>query len=446
MLRAPARKPKAGRIIGPGCKSKKKKLLILPCLVGAAGLLIVAYGLIHDALLPEQSADSQAAPDLQIPVIESPCLEEKSLNIRPGSSFATILEAEGFSPRDIYDLSSSVKPVYDMARIKAGQVMRIFRLPGRSWQTIEYDIDELHCLTIDNCQNGIEAAIKTHPHEIRTAVLNGIVNDSLIAAVAEAGERDSLALDLVESCFAWDIDFYSDLRQGDTFTIYFEKKFIKGVFAGYGNILAAEFINNGRTYRAFRFTRPDTQVADYFDENGDSKRKQFLRSPFKFTPRITSHFSLRRLHPIRKVYRPHYGVDYAAPIGTPVQATADGQVILAAWNGAAGRIVKLQHKNRYQTAYLHLSRFGPGIKKGSSVKTGDIVGYVGSSGESTGPHLDYRIYYRGMPVNPLSHKFKPAEPLDRKFLDEYKMETKRLTFSLELRQFAARPFHFFLMP
>jgi murein DD-endopeptidase MepM/ murein hydrolase activator NlpD len=150
------------------------------------------------------------------------------------------------------------------------------------------------------------------------------------------------------------------------------------------------------------------------------------------TPRITSRFSSSRLHPIYKIYRPHYGVDYAAPIGTPVQATADGEVTSAGRENGSGNMVRMRHKNAYETAYLHLSGFGRGVHKGAILKGGDIIGYVGTTGDSTGPHLDYRIYYHGSPVNPLGHKFKPADPLRKEFLEDYKKDVARLEVALKL--------------
>jgi murein DD-endopeptidase MepM/ murein hydrolase activator NlpD len=271
------------------------------------------------------------------------------------------------------------------------------------------------------------------PVEFRPAFVSGTIEDSLVGALNKAGEMDSLAIDIVERCFGWDIDFNTDLRKGDSFRVFVEKRYLDGRFAGYRDILAAEFVNEGRVFRAFRFVYPDTRAADYFDETGGSRRKDFLRSPIKFmTPRITSRFSASRLHPIYKIYRPHYGVDYAAPVGTPVQATADGEVTFAGRDGAAGNAVKMRHKNSYQTAYLHLSGFGRGVRRGAVLKGGDIVGYVGNSGDSTGPHLDYRIYFHGSPVNPLGHKFKPAAPLRKEFLEVYGKEVERLRVALQL--------------
>jgi len=187
---------------------------------------------------------------------------------------------------------------------------------------------------------------------------------------------------------------------------------------GYGSVLAAEFINQGNKFQAFRYSYPDTHETDYFNGEGDSMRRQFRISPFKYTPRITSRFSYRRLHPVRKVYRPHYGVDYAAKVGTPVFSTADGTVLSAGWNGASGRMVHIRHKNQYETMYLHLRRCY--VKTGDRVNEGDKIGEVGASGEVTGPHLDYRIKYAGKYINPLAHRFKPVKPLRPEFLADFK--------------------------
>jgi len=401
-------------------------------LVGAVVVIVLAIRFFFppDAAVPPEPEPAVAAIMAPPP---APALEEETIAIPPRSTLADLLKRRGFTDREIHDLKESVKPVYDLGRIRAGQKMRLASLPGGPWKKLEYDIDETRFLVVRNEADGVKAEVKLVPFEVRPAFAWGVIEDSLIAALNKAGEEDSLALELVDRCFGWDIDFNTDLRKGDSFRVYVEKKYLDGRFAGYRDILAAEFTNDGNVYLAFRFTYSDTQASDYFDENGGSRRKDFLRSPIKFmTPRVTSRFSSSRLHPIYKIYRPHYGVDYAAPIGTPVQATADGDVTFAGRDGAAGNTVKIRHKNRYETMYLHLSSFGRGVRKGAQLKGGDIVGYVGSSGDSTGPHLDYRIYHYGSPVNPLGHKFKPADPLRKEFLEVYKKEVERLRLALEV--------------
>ena len=379
---------------------------------------------------PYRPAPAEATIAPQPP---APFLVEEKIVIPARSNLADLLKRRGFTDREIHDLREAVKPVYDLGRIRAGQQLRLASLPDGPWKRLEYDVDETRYLVVRNEESGVRAEMAYVPIEFKTAFVSGVIEDSLIAALNKAGEADSLAIDIVERCFGWDIDFNTDLRKGDSFRVFVEKRYLDGRFAGYRDILAAEFVNEGQVFRAFRFAYPDTKASDYFDETGGSRRKDFLRSPIKFmTPRITSRFSSSRFHPIHKIYRPHYGVDYAAPVGTPVQATADGEVTFAGRDGAAGNAVKMKHRNAYQTAYLHLSRFGPGIRNGAQVKGGDVIGYVGTTGDSTGPHLDYRIYYHGSPVNPLGHKFKPAEPLRKEFLADYQKEVVRLRAALQL--------------
>jgi len=189
-----------------------------------------------------------------------------------------------------------------------------------------------------------------------------------------------------------------------------------------------EFTNQGEIYHAYRYTYPDTQESDYFDFKGNSLRKEFLKSPISGA-RISSRFSHSRLHPIRKVWRPHYGVDYAAPVGTPVRATAEGTVIYAGRDGANGRMIRIRHKNGYETYYLHLRRYAKGIKRGVKAQSSQIIGYVGASGEATGPHLDYRIKHRNKFINPLSHRFKPVEPLRLNFLEDFQMKAEQFQLS-----------------
>ena len=407
----------------------------LPVLV-LLGLFVVKRFLAPGG--PQPPAAGKPAESLPPPVSPAPGpppLVEEKVVITPGTSLAKLLRKQGFDNREIQRLKDSVKPAYDLAKIKAGHEIRLFRTAEGTWKTLEYDIDDARYLVARNGGEGIQAEVKLYPFEFRPALVFGVIETSPVAAMNRIGEADALAYDLAEKCFGWDIDFYTDLRKGDTFRILVEKKILEGKFAGYRNILAAEFVNGGKTFQAFRFAYPDSGATDYFDEEGLSKRKEFLKSPFKYGAHVTSRFSSSRLHPIYRVYTPHYGVDYGAPEGTPVQATADGKVTFAGWNGGAGRMVKLQHKNFYETTYMHLSGFGPGIRGGAQVRGGDVVGYVGSTGDSTGPHLDYRIFYHGTPVNPLGQKFKPADPVRKEFLDTFKDEARKLRDRLDVLRF-----------
>lgn len=361
-----------------------------------------------------------------------PPLEEKKEVIRRGTTLTDILKPYNLSTAEIHALIKDVKPVYDLAKIRAGQELRIFSSPEGDFFSLEYDIDEGNYLHIKKKEGTYGAEIKKTPYDIRVKAIWGIIEENLIFAVRDKNEGVILALNLAE-LFAWDIDFYADLRRGDSFKIIFEKKYLNGEFVGYENILAAEFVNQGRKFLAFRYTYPDTKGSDYFDLEGESLRKEFLKSPIRYS-RITSRFSRRRLHPIRKVYRPHYGVDYAASVGTSVQVTADGTVTFAGRRGASGRMISVRHKNRYETMYLHLRGYAAGIRKGKKVKGGQEIGYVGSSGESTGPHLDYRIKKDGRYINPLLFNPEPVKPLRAEFLDDFKEKAESYSLCFEAPQ------------
>ncbi|MBW2622888.1 MAG: M23 family metallopeptidase, partial [Deltaproteobacteria bacterium] len=210
--------------------------------------------------------------------------------------------------------------------------------------------------------------------------------------------------------FAYDIDFFTDIQTGDRFSIFYELKYLQGNLVGSGRILAAEFINNGKKLEAYYFEKSPGK-GGYYDAEGRSLRKMFLKSPLRFR-RISSYFSRSRYHPILKICRPHLGIDYAAPPGTPVETVADGKVTFKGWNGGYGRFVKIKHNRAYTTTYGHLSRYAKGLKKGKRVKQGDLIGYVGSSGLSTGPHLDYRMVKNGKFINPLALNLEPAPPIE----------------------------------
>ena len=245
-------------------------------------------------------------------------------------------------------------------------------------------------------------------------------NSSLSAALDDVGENVNLAI-LMAELFSGEIDFTNDLRRGDHFDVLFEKYYREDVFSDYGEIVAAEFYNDGRTVQAFKFILPGDDEPLYYDADGRSLKRLFLRSPFRFEPRVTSRFSYRRLHPILGTHRPHLGVDYGAPTGTQVIAVANGRVVSATTSGGSGNMVRLRHTNGYETYYLHLSRFAKDMHPGSRVVQGQTVGYVGSTGLATGPHLDYRIRKNGAFVNPLiEHRnFPPGDPIPEEHLPAF---------------------------
>ena len=413
-------------------RGRQVLLLVPPALfvaVGLAVLYLVEQGSWEGARTAPAPPPAPAAAAIGKP----PASPMRREIVTRGTTLAEILPKYGFLPKDIHELKEQVKPVYDLGKIVAGREIRIRTTPDSGWAALEYDIDEDRFLVVRNDAGRFRAEIKPVPYEIRTAFLWAAIEDSPIAAVNAAGEDDFIALELAD-IFGSDIDFYTDIQRGDAFRVVFEKRFLGGRPAGYGRVLAAEFTNQGNVFRAFRFMYPDTGKADFFDPSGNSLRKEFLKSPMKFA-RISSRFSRSRFHPIRKIYRPHNGVDYAAPAGSPVQATADGVVTQVGWNGAAGRMIRIRHKNAYETMYLHLSGYAKGIRAGVRVDAKQAIGYVGSSGESTGPHLDYRILYHGKYVNPLGWKFQPAEPLRKEYFEPFKAEAEKLGFALDAPAF-----------
>ncbi|HUU38642.1 MAG TPA: peptidoglycan DD-metalloendopeptidase family protein [Candidatus Desulfaltia sp.] len=402
-------------------QKRKRLLLILTLLAVLTAVVIFVLTRVDGQRTPPVPAKTWAPVSSAVP---SPALAEYQIRVRPGDTIGKILSRYGFSPADIQALYDQIKPVFDLRRIRAGRFLRLYADPSGAVVRLEYDVDDINYLSVEKREDLFRAALEARPVETEIGMVWGTIEDSPIQAFDRHGEEDSLALAFAD-LFGWDVDFYIDIRQGDTFKVIFEKRYLQGRFIGYGQILAAELLNQGKIHQAFYFASPpDTHKPGYYDAQGQSLEKEFRKSPIKWA-RITSRFSRSRLHPIHKVYRAHYGVDYAAQVGTPVQATADGVVSFAGWNGASGRMVRIRHKNAYETMYLHLRSFGPGIRSGARVKSGGIVGYVGSSGDSTGPHLDYRIKRNGSYLNPLSAKFDPVEPLKEELLGDFGKEIEK---------------------
>jgi murein DD-endopeptidase MepM/ murein hydrolase activator NlpD len=309
------------------------------------------------------------------------------------------------SPGAIHGLVEAARPAYDLARLSVGHRFGLAVAPNGLVAAFTYAIDELRTLRLVRRGDALVPEVLSRSYEQRTEVVSGQIASSLFAAVTEAGEQDQLALDLAE-IFAWDVDFNTELQRGDAFRVAAEKLYLDGRFSRYGRILSAELQRGSRTLRAVRYE--GRNGSGYYAPDGTPLRKAFLRSPLRFS-RITSGFTRRRMHPILGRVTAHLGVDYAAPVGTPVSASADGVVITAGWHGGFGNTVRLRHANGYQTLYGHLSRLR--VRVGQRVAQGDVLGSVGSTGLSTGPHLDYRMARNGAWLNPLTAQLPPAEPL-----------------------------------
>ena len=376
-------------------------------------------------------ADEAETPSLP----ETPPWTTVEETVDRGETLSEILTRHGLSPAEIDRFVKAVRPVFDFKKIRAGRTLKLSMDENGALRAVEYPTDERSFVLVTN-ENGVyTAAKKEYPFEKRWAYVDGVIEDSLYAAVVARGENPTLSW-LIEQLFGWDVDFWAGLRRGDAFRAVYEKFYVDDRFAGYGEILAAEFFNQGELFQAFRYQYSDTEKADHFDAAGRSLRKEFLKSPLLGRGRLTSRFSYSRLHPIRKVYRAHFGVDYAAPQGTTVYATADGTVAEAGLSGASGRMIRLRHNRNYETYYLHLARIL--VNKGDRVEGGKQIGTVGSSGESTGPHLDYRIKEGGVYINPLSKKFDPVEPLRPEFRDDFNRSAAALAAALDAPRSAFR--------
>jgi murein DD-endopeptidase MepM/ murein hydrolase activator NlpD len=324
--------------------------------------------------------------------------------IAPRGTIASAL-AGVIAPASVQQLVDAARPVYDLARVAAGRPFGIALGRDGLLRAFSYGIDGLRTLHVAQRDGRLVAELRQREYETRKAVVSGTIETSLFGAVERAGEGDQLAIDLAE-VFQWDVDFNTELQPGDGFRVVVEKQYLDDGFARYGRILAAELDRGPRLLRAVR--HEGRAGAGYYGPDGRPLRKAFLRSPLRFT-RISSRFTLSRLHPILGVRRPHLGVDYAAPAGTPVQAAAEGVVVVAGWEDGYGKTVRVRHANGYETLYGHLSRID--VRRGQRVSQGDRVGAVGATGLATGPHLDYRMVRNGQFVDPLRIQLPPAEPV-----------------------------------
>ncbi len=362
-----------------------KKILLL-----VVALLILAFFMLNRDIGPEKVS---APPD---PVEQSE-LKEITGTITRGETFFDIFKRNSLEVEELFKLKEASSGVHPLRDLRPGQPYKIVLDDSDRIDSLSYWIDEDSVLKVIRGDNGFYAKKNMIEYEKKTLHLGGIIKDNLISSMGEGGMKLMVALELSD-IFAWDIDFTTDLRNGDVFRIVVEGNYLDGELRKFGNILSAEFINAGEAYRAYRYEHAGT--AGYYDEKGRSLRKAFLKAPLNFR-RISSGFSRSRLHPILKTYRPHHGIDYAAPVWTPVSAIGDGTVVFAGYKRGYGKLVEIKHPNGYRTLYGHLSKFGEGTRNRVKVRQGQVIGYVGSSGLSTGPHLHFEMKINNRPVNPL---------------------------------------------
>jgi murein DD-endopeptidase MepM/ murein hydrolase activator NlpD len=339
-------------------------------------------------------------------------------HIKPNGFISDILVSHGVSMTDIDQVVRNSRSVFDVRNIRAGNDYILFcdRDSAATVRYLVYEHDATTCYVFSfNDSLNITPFRKAIRSEIKYA--SGTIETSLWDAMIGDGLHPSLAISLSE-IFAWTVDFFG-LQKGDNFKVIYEDLSIDGKPLGTGRIYGAQFDRSGSVVTAIPFMQEGKE--SYFDVDGNSLKKAFLKAPLQFS-RISSHFSSGRMHPILRIRRPHYGVDYAAPVGTSVHAIGDGRVTAATTENGSGKMVRIQHNSVYATAYLHLSRFGNGIAPGVFVKQGDIIGYVGTTGLSTGPHLDFRFYRNGYPVDPLKVEAPPVEPVSPENMENFEKD------------------------
>jgi len=326
----------------------------------------------------------------------------------------TLLRGHGVADDAAVSVVNAARQVFDPRRLRALQPFSLERTVEGTLRFFQYEIDNDRFLRVAPASGSgtLAATVVPIPKTLEHVSAAGRIDagtPSLFQSMAEAGEGAELAVSLAQ-IFSGEIDFNSDLQPGDGYALAFDKYTREGGATSYGDITAAEFRNEGRVLHAIRFTVPGGK-AGYYDEKGRSLRRFFLRSPLKFEPRITSRFSSSRMHPVLHTARAHRGVDYAAPTGAPVIAAASGVVVAASYDASNGRMVRVRHASGYESFYLHLSAFGPGIRAGARVEQGQIVGLVGATGLATGPHLHYGLTRNGVFVNPLRLSQPPGDPI-----------------------------------
>lgn len=330
-----------------------------------------------------------------------------------------VLAANGILHREILEILLASRPYGSLSRIKPGNGYEVAVADdGVHWFLIQIG-DDRQIRVYRTRKGSFRARLERIPYDIKIVRISVNIHGTLYGTLGRAGVPISTAMKLGE-IFEWVIDFYKDLKNGDNVELLLERRYLDGSFRGFGKILAARIKTRGKEFSGVLF---EGGRDFYYTPEGQTLRRAFLRSPLKYT-RISSRFSNRRFHPILKRFRAHHGVDYAAPQGTPVRSVADGKIIWAAWKGAAGKTVKIRHSRGYETSYFHLSRIGNRIRLGVKVRQGRVIGFVGSTGLSTGPHLDFRLKRFGVPMNPLSARVPAGNPVSRKRLFEFREMVK----------------------
>lgn len=412
-------------------------------LIFGTGLAIVATAN-YSLATPEPSNTSLRTSTLTIPVITPPLVTlpiaaapttepsqpkifTLSHQIKKGESLSVIFSKLDLSKKDLHSIIHKNKLGKQFALIRPGKTLVAQINKYNSLLKLSYKKSKIETLVATRDESSFTVEIVSKPIAKEIAHAQATINSSLFLDGKAAGLSDKTIMQLA-NIFAWDIDFALSLHKGDQFTVVYEKLLVDGEFYDSGDIISAEFVNRSHTYTAVRFKDKKGETS-YYSPDGKSMRKAFLRSPIEFA-RVSSHFNLKRKHPVLNRIRAHKGVDYAARSGTPITSTGNGKITFRGNQRGYGRVVTVQHGQKYSTLYAHMSRFKKGQHKGSHVKQGDVIGYVGRSGLATGPHLHYEFRVNGVHRNPLTIKLPTAEPIKKSIFAEFKRQTKPLIAQL----------------
>ncbi|ANJ58674.1 peptidoglycan DD-metalloendopeptidase family protein [Pseudomonas silesiensis] len=359
---------------------------------------------------------SEPAPAPAPAAAPVPAIEEKKapshreVVVAKGDTLSTLFEKVGLPAASVHEVLASGKQAKLFGQLKRGQKLEFELNPEGQLVNLHSKVSDLETISLTRNDKGYAFNRITAKPTVRSAYVHGVINSSLSQSAARAGLSHRMTMDMA-SVFGYDVDFAQDIRPGDQFDVIYEQKVVNGKAVGTGPILSARFVNRGKIYTAVRYTNKQGNTS-YYTADGNSMRKAFIRTPVDFA-RISSKFSMGRKHPILNKIRAHKGVDYAAPRGTPIKAAGDGKVLLAGRRGGYGNTVIIQHGNTYRTLYGHMQGFAKGVKTGGSVKQGQVIGYIGTTGLSTGPHLHYEFQVNGVHVDPLGQKVAMADPISK---------------------------------
>ena len=368
-----------------------------------------------------------STPDALVKKNSPPTFKEQTAEVKSGDSLSKVLSNKGISAQDIYKVSLADKKQKTLLQMRPGQKLNFTTNEASGELTrLTLILNRLDSVTFERNDNEFSRTDTSRTPEIVQTYKEAEINNSLFVDGLRSGIEQALLIELA-NIFGWDIDFALDIRKGDSLSMLYEEKFLDGEKIGHGNIIAAQFINNGRTYQAIRYKTG--KGANYYTPDGMAMRKAFIRTPVDFT-RISSKFNPNRLHPIFKTSRPHRGVDYAAASGTPVKAAGDGRISFAGKQNGYGNVVIIDHGRGYQTLYAHLRGFARGTKRGVKVQQGRIIAYVGQTGWATGPHLHYEFRINGTHKNPVTVRLPNDDPMPKDDLKKYLPYAKQVVTTL----------------